>query len=255
MEAPNNIGYWLARLPIKKGASPLRMLPSYEQWAIDLQTRAARSEYWLQHGYAIREYYAEHSDVPTVYFGAWYDSYARATTENFIAFTKLKKSSQRLIMGPWTHGIRADEEASGEAYFGPEAIDTYNSIRLRWFDTWLKGLDTGVREEAPVRIFVMGGGSAQILRRARAQRPHRSWRPLARRKGVAAGPRAKYSPLFAFGRHAFDLQAGDAVRRYHVSFRSRRSCTDDWRKYLGWLRHHSSRRFRPAHAHEYVWRA
>ena len=161
MEARNNLGYWLARLPLKKGVSPMRMLPSYEQWAIDLQTRAARTEYWLQHGYAIREYYAEHSDVPTVYFGAWYDSYARATTENFIAFTKLKKSPQRLIMGPWTHGIRADEEASGEAYFGPDAIDTYNSIRLRWFDTWLKGLDTGVMQEPPVRIFVMGGGSGR----------------------------------------------------------------------------------------------
>ena len=85
MEARTNLGQWLRRLPLKRGATPLRLLPSYEQWAIDLQTRAVYDEYWLQRGYAISEYYAEHADVPTVYFGSWYDSYARATTENFVA--------------------------------------------------------------------------------------------------------------------------------------------------------------------------
>ena len=27
---------------------------------------------------------------------------------------------------------------------------------LRWFDHWLKGMDTGIMEEAPIRLFVMG---------------------------------------------------------------------------------------------------
>jgi len=29
---------------------------------------------------------------------------------------------------------------------------------LRWFDYWLKGMNTGIMEEAPIRIFVMGTG-------------------------------------------------------------------------------------------------
>ena len=74
-------------------------------------------------------------------------------------------------MGPWLHGVRADEDSSGDACFGPEAIENYNGIRLRWFDHWLKGMDTGLPEEPPVRIFVMGGGSGKYLRRARAQWP------------------------------------------------------------------------------------
>ena len=161
MEARMNLGQWLKRLPLKRGATPLRLLPSYEQWAIDLQTRTIYDEYWKQRGYAISEYYAEHADVPTVYFGSWYDSYARATTENFVALSRLKRSPQRLIMGPWVHGVRADEDFAGEVSFGPDALQHYNGLRLRWFDQWLKGMDTGVADEPPVRIFVMGGGSGR----------------------------------------------------------------------------------------------
>ena len=76
-EARNNINYWLKRLPLKKGVTPLRRLPTYERWALDLQTRAVRDEYWQERGYAIRDHYQQLSDVPTTYFGSWYDSYAR----------------------------------------------------------------------------------------------------------------------------------------------------------------------------------
>ena len=31
-EARNNINYWLKRLPLKKGVTPLRRLPTYERW-------------------------------------------------------------------------------------------------------------------------------------------------------------------------------------------------------------------------------
>jgi putative CocE/NonD family hydrolase len=161
LEARNNLGAWLSKLPLKKGASPLRLLPNYEQWAIDLQTHGDYDEYWQQRGYAIHDYYAEHADVPTVYFGAWYDSYARATAENFIALTKLKKRPQKLLMGPWTHGVTMDQDFSGDVAFGPDAVDHYNGMRLRWFDYWLKGLDTGIMDEPPVTIFVMGGGSGK----------------------------------------------------------------------------------------------
>jgi len=46
-----------------------------------------------------------------------------------------------------------------ERDYGPQAstraIDL-PGIHLRWFDRWLKGIDTGVEQEKPVRIFVMG---------------------------------------------------------------------------------------------------
>src|SRR5258708_32547112 len=40
LEARNNPGQWLRRLPLKPGATPLRVLPSYEQEGIGLPARA-----------------------------------------------------------------------------------------------------------------------------------------------------------------------------------------------------------------------
>ena len=70
---------------------------------------------------------------------------------------KAKRSPQRLVIGPWTHGGQA-YSLSGIAEFGPEAAIDLNALRLRWYDRWLKGIDTGIEKEAPVRIFVMGAG-------------------------------------------------------------------------------------------------
>jgi hypothetical protein len=44
----------------------------------------------------------------------------------------------------------------GELDFGEESVFNSREFRLRWFDSQLKGLDNGVMEEAPVKIFVMG---------------------------------------------------------------------------------------------------
>lgn len=161
------IGAWLTRTPYKKGSSALRFLPSYEQWVLDLLSQGDYNEYWQQRGYAIEHYYEEHADVPTIYLGGWYDSYARGTTDNYLALAAMKKSPQRLFMGPWTHGGWGNSHA-GDVDFGPEApLDDYNGYRLRWFDRWLKGIDNGVDREKPVRIFVMGGGDSRKSRNGR----------------------------------------------------------------------------------------
>jgi hypothetical protein len=152
-----NVGEWVSRAPLKAGTSPLRMLPNYERWVIDLFTHGEYDDYWKQRGYAISQYYEEHADVPTLYLGGWYDSYARATCENFTALTKIKKSRQVLLMGPWTHGGWGVSSA-GDIDFGNHSFINYNDLRLAWFDHFLKGVHTEVADWAPVKIFVMGTG-------------------------------------------------------------------------------------------------
>jgi putative CocE/NonD family hydrolase len=44
----------------------------------------------------------------------------------------------------------------GDVDFGADAIRDYNAIRAPWFDHWLKGKQTGVQDEPPVQLFVMG---------------------------------------------------------------------------------------------------
>ena len=152
-----NVGEWVSRAPLKKGTSPLRMLPNYEQWVLDLFTHGEYDDYWKQRGYAISQYYEEHADVPTLYLGGWYDSYARATCENYTALSKMKKSQQVLMMGPWTHGGWGVTNA-GDVDFGNYSFINYNDLRLAWFDHFLKGMRTEVSDWSPVKIFVMGTG-------------------------------------------------------------------------------------------------
>ena len=152
-----NVGEWVSRAPLKKGTSPLRMLPNYEQWVLDLFTHGEYDDYWKQRGYAISQYYEEHADVPTLYLGGWYDSYARATCENYTALSKIKKSQQVLMMGPWTHGGWGVTNA-GDVDFGNHSFINYNDLRLAWFDRFLKGMHTEVSDWSPVKIFVMGTG-------------------------------------------------------------------------------------------------
>lgn len=156
-EAYSNVGDWFGRVPFKKGVSALRLLPSYEQWVMDILTHASYDSYWHQRGYDIARHYEEHADVPTLYLGGWYDSYARATCENYLALSRLKSTQQMLLMGPWIHG-GWEETFAGDVDFGHPSRLHYDDLRLAWFDRHLKGLRTEFTDCPPVRIFVMGSG-------------------------------------------------------------------------------------------------
>jgi hypothetical protein len=45
---------------------------------------------------------------------------------------------------------------SGEVDFGEQAKLGWFATRLRWFDHWLKGIDNGIEQEKPVKLFTMG---------------------------------------------------------------------------------------------------
>jgi hypothetical protein len=97
-------------------------------------------------------------------------------------------------MGPWTHGGWGSS-FSGDVDFGPDAVlDDYAGYRMRWFDKWLKGIDNGVDEEKPVRIFVMGGGSSEKDRNGRLSHMG-EWRDL----DDWPLPETAYTPFYLHG--------------------------------------------------------
>jgi putative CocE/NonD family hydrolase len=156
-----NIREWLRRTPLKRGASPLRHLPSYENWVLDVLTHGDYDDYWKQYGYNAEEFYPQHKDVPVFFLTGWYDSYTRAVTENYSALSRMKQGPIRLIVGGWPHSVAPiGQSYAGDVDFGPDAPLDYDGFRLRWFDQHLKGLDTGI-DDPPVRLMVMGGGSGR----------------------------------------------------------------------------------------------
>ena len=180
---------WFQRFPWKKGHSPLRWTPNYEDYLMEIWTHEVFDAYWQQVGLCAESHYDQFAGVPQVHMGSWYDPYARSTTDNYVALSSNKNGPVCLIMGPWTHGARSVTH-SGDADMGPQSIldsnldQDYNHLRLRFFDRWLREIENGWEEDPPVRIFVMGGGSGkrnshQRLDHGGRWRSEQQW-PLAR---------------------------------------------------------------------------
>jgi len=88
------------------------------------------------------------SGVPVCLLSGWYDLWVR---DAFAWFTNLG-NPRRLIVGPWCHNDRAGLDLAAE--------------HLRWFDTWLKGIDTGVMDEPPIRYYTIGAQPGEQWRTA-----------------------------------------------------------------------------------------
>lgn len=110
--------------------------------------------------------------------GGWYDIFLGDTIASYLAMREAGAPA-RLLIGPWSHS--AQGRAVGQLDFGVAAQAgminlqaDLHSVELRWFDHWLKGIDTGMMAEPPVKIFVMG---------ANVWRDEEEW-PLARALAV-----------------------------------------------------------------------
>jgi uncharacterized protein len=161
-----DIAGWFQRMPWKRGRTPLSAAPEYESYVYEQWEHGTFGPFWQQLGIYAAGFYDRFSDAPTVFVSAWYDPYPRSATDNFASLSRSKRGPVRLILGPWTHGDRCLPYA-GDVDFGPAATIDGNlapdflTLRLRWFDCWLRGIANGVATEPAVRIFVMGGGSGR----------------------------------------------------------------------------------------------
>jgi uncharacterized protein len=151
---------WLRWALPEPGRSPLALSPTYERWYREYVTTGVEGPLWDARGPNVERYYAEHADVPTVYSGGWYDSYTRATIRNFLELRARKEQPQFLLMGPWTHGgLEPTHTYAGAVDLGPDAAIDFLDAQRGFFDRWLKGEDGPPM--APVRYFLMGGGSGR----------------------------------------------------------------------------------------------
>ena len=106
---------------------------------------------------------AHEISVPIFHVASWYDGFLEGGLHNFAnirrhGMTAEARAGQRLVVGPWPHLYPYDVPNStvGELDMGPDSMIRTNDLQHRWFDYWLKGIDTGVKDEHPVQIFVMG---------------------------------------------------------------------------------------------------
>jgi putative CocE/NonD family hydrolase len=125
-----------------------RVCDFYEEWI----RHPSYDAYWEELGNVEKDY--ARVDVPAYGLGGWYDVFLQSTLNNFMGVRR----GHKVLIGPWIHslGDRGRCSRTGDIDFGPAALVDLRGEELRWFDHWLKGIDSGVAAEPPVRVFVMG---------------------------------------------------------------------------------------------------
>ena len=100
-------------------------------------------------------------ETPAYFITGWYDNLLHEGFKCFRGWRKRARSAEarqrsRLLVGPWTHTAIGDAAPFGDIDFGSQAGMDIPAEHLRWYDQRLKGLNTGIDEEPPIRFFVMG---------------------------------------------------------------------------------------------------
>ncbi|MEQ6378068.1 CocE/NonD family hydrolase [Bacillaceae bacterium S4-13-56] len=99
-------------------------------------------------------------DLPALHISGWYDDEQIGTPLNFQGMatngaSEFARKNQKMIMGPWPHQINQSTKL-GDLDFGSDSLIDLNHYILRWFNLWLKGENDGIKEDPPVKMFVMG---------------------------------------------------------------------------------------------------
>ena len=146
---------WLWQLPLKGFAAFRRdgnLAAYYDEWL----ARPGYDDYWA--ALDVETKYPR-VQVPALITGGWYDIFQEGTIRNFIGMraeggSDAARNGTQLVMRALCHACPGGT-AAGDIDFGPDNTFDLNAAWARWFDYWLKGIDNGVADDPPVRLFVM----------------------------------------------------------------------------------------------------
>ena len=147
-----------SHLPLADWGERFQEIAPYVQ---DYLTHPEDGPYWWRLN--LRRRFQE-VNVPMYHVTSWYDGFLEGALHAFAGIreygqTEHTRAAQKLLIGPWSHlyvYTAPTTGMTGEIDFGPEAAIQLHDIEQRWFDYWLKGIETGISHESPVLLFVMG---------------------------------------------------------------------------------------------------
>ena len=147
---------WLARLDA---------MPHYAALWLQHQTR---DDYW-RHG-SVRENYAD-IKCPVYVVGGWSDAYKNAVPRLLEGLSAPRKG----LIGPWAHNWPNQAR--------PQPAIGFLTECLRWWDEWLKGIDTGIMAEPMLRAWLQDRVSPAQIHKMRPGRwvSETAWPPEAAR--------------------------------------------------------------------------
>jgi hypothetical protein len=129
--------------------------PWFEKW---IRGNTSSDPYWQGIAYQKPGEYAK-VVVPSLAATGWFDADFPGAPMNYLAMKQHGANADarrpRMVIGPWQHIINTSRKL-GAFDYGEQAIIDWDGYVCRWFDHWLKGIDNGVMNDAPVHVFVMG---------------------------------------------------------------------------------------------------
>lgn len=114
-------------------------LEALEPFPVHWMRHPHRDAFW-KHGSVCEDYAA--IDIPVYAVGGWADGYSNAVPRLMEHLSCPKKG----LIGPWAHNFPHDALPGPSIGFLQEA--------LRWWDAHLKGRDTGIMDEPPLRVWM-----------------------------------------------------------------------------------------------------
>lgn len=123
-----------------------------EMWLERLDAEPHLAEIWASHQH--RDGYWQHGSVcqdyraikaATLAVGGWGDAYKNAVQ----ALVENLGGPAKGIIGPWIHKY--------PHFAVPEPRIGFLQEALRWWDKWLKGIETGVMDDPDLRLYLMDG--------------------------------------------------------------------------------------------------
>jgi hypothetical protein len=144
--------HWAAQMFIRSARPPDPALAG-EGWRATWLDRLERTPpllpEWLRH--QRRDAYWRHGSVcedyaaircPVYAIGGWADGYSNAVPRLLAGLSVPRKG----LVGPWGHAYGHDGRPGPQIGFLEEAT--------RWWDQWLKGIDTGIMDEPMYRVWL-----------------------------------------------------------------------------------------------------
>jgi putative CocE/NonD family hydrolase len=210
-----DIHNWIRKLPLRPGATPLALVPSYERWYFEIATTGDYTELYRSPMANVHDRLHEFPDIPLCFAASWYGNrHAWGNFEKFRILSGKNRQPVRLIVGHWLHQEDfMEQRVAGGVNFGNESWIDLNDYRLRWFDRHLKQLDLGPDDEPPLKILVMGGGSGRRDYEDKLEHGGH-WRSIAAWPPAEAEPRRLY--LTAAGALSADPPPADSPALEYV---------------------------------------
>jgi len=98
--------------------------------------------------------YFDRYDLPALHIAGWADIFIEATINTYHQAKSATTKPQLLVVAPWQHMPWLPKV--GEIDFGEAAVSKIDQLQVDWFDFWLKGIENGICDRAPVQMFLMG---------------------------------------------------------------------------------------------------